>query len=66
MAPLIIEHRLAGGFGYRFTQHWSWDSSVIYGLQNTITFTSPNLPFGPNATQSVSGYLLYNTLSYRF
>jgi long-chain fatty acid transport protein len=66
LAPLIIEHRLSGGFGYRFTQHWSWDSSVIYGLQNKVTFTNPNLPFGPNATQTVSGYLLYNTLSYRF
>jgi long-chain fatty acid transport protein len=68
LAPLILEHRLSGGFGYRFTQHWSWDSSVVYGLQNKVTNTSPNQLFGPNAnvTQSVSGYLLYNTLSYRF
>jgi long-chain fatty acid transport protein len=66
LAPLIIEHRLAGGFGYRFTQNWSWDSSVLYALNNTVTYTNPNLPFGLNAQQSTSGYLLYNTVSYRY
>jgi len=66
LAPLILEHRISGGFGLRFTQHWSWDSSVVYGLKNSETFTNPNSGFAPNTTESVSGYLLYNTLSYRF
>lgn len=66
LAPLILEHRISGGFGYRFTPHWSWDSSVMYGLKNSETATNPNLPFAPGTTSSISGYLLYNTLSYRF
>jgi long-chain fatty acid transport protein len=66
LAPLTLEHRLSGGFGYRFTKHWSWDSTAFYGLNNTETNPNPNQPFGANFQQSTSGYLLYNTVSYRF
>jgi long-chain fatty acid transport protein len=64
LAPLILEHRISGGFGYRFTKHWSWDTAAFYALNNDAAVESG--PFGPNATQSTSGYMLYNTLSYRF
>lgn len=66
LAPLIIEHRLCGGFGYRFTEHWSFDAAVLYALKNTVTYTNPSLPFGPNATESATGYSVHTTLSYRF
>jgi len=38
----------------------------VYGLKNSVTYTNPSLPFGPNATESVSAYYIFNTLSYRF
>jgi len=64
--PLIVEHHFAGGFGYRFTERWAYDLAGIYGLKNSVTYTNPSLPFGPNATESISGYYIYNTVSYRF
>jgi long-chain fatty acid transport protein len=66
IVPLILEHRLSGGFGYRFTKHWSWDSAAFYALENSETSTDPNSPFGPGFKQTTSGYLLFNTVSYRF
>jgi long-chain fatty acid transport protein len=64
--PLMLEHRFAGGFGYRFTERWAYDLGIIYALKNSATYTNQSLPFGPNATESISGYQIYNTLSYRF
>jgi long-chain fatty acid transport protein len=66
LAPLIIEHHFTGGFGFRFTERWSYDLGGVYGVKNTVTYTNSSLPFGPNATESVSGYYIYNTVSYRF
>ncbi len=66
IAPLILEHHFTGGVGFRFTERWAYDLGGIYGLKNTITYTNTSLPFGPNATESVSAYYIYNTVSYRF
>ena len=64
--PLITEHHFSGGIGFRFTERWAYDLAGIYGLKNSDTYTNPSLPFGPNATESISGYYIYNTVSYRF
>jgi long-chain fatty acid transport protein len=66
LAPLILKHRFSGGVGYRITQRWSLDVAAIYAFKNSVTYTNPSLPFGPNATESVSGYSVSSTLSYRF
>ena len=66
IAPLILEHHFTGGFGFRFTEKWAFDLGAVYGLKNTVTYTNASLPFGPNATDSVSAYYVYNTISYRF
>lgn len=69
LVPLSIENRLSGGFGYRFTKNWSWDSTAFYALPTWTTNPNSNPsqnPFGANVQQQTSGYLLYNTLSYRF
>ncbi|MBA3966346.1 MAG: outer membrane protein transport protein [Nitrospirales bacterium] len=66
LAPLILEHHFTGGFGFRFTEKWAFDLGAVYGLKNSVTYTNTSLPFGPNATESVSAYYIYNTLSYRF
>lgn len=66
LTPLIVEHRLSGGIGYRFTPHWSLDASTLYGLSNSVTYTNPSLPFGPNAVERAQAYFVYLTLGYRF
>ena len=66
MWPVILEHHFAGGVGYRFTEKWAYELAGIYGLKHSVTYTNPSLPFGPNATESISGYYIYNTVSYRF
>jgi long-chain fatty acid transport protein len=66
LTPLILENHVTGGFGFRFTEHWSYDLGGVYGFKNSVTYTNPSLPFGPNATESVSAYYVFNTLSYRF
>ena len=64
--PLINEHHFSVGLGFRFTERWSYDFSGLYAPKNSVTYTNPSLPFGPNATASISGYDIYNTVSYRF
>ena len=66
LAPLILEHRFSGGVGYRITERWSFDVAAHYGLKNSVTYTNSSLPFGSIATESLSGYYVYNTLGYRF
>ena len=64
--PLISENHFSGGLGYRFTERWAYDLAGIYTPKTSVTYTNPSLPFGPNATESISGYYIYNTVSYRF
>lgn len=54
LAPLILEHHFTGGFGYRFSERLAFDLGAIYALRNTVTYTNPSLPFGPNAKESIS------------
>jgi long-chain fatty acid transport protein len=64
--PLINEHHFSGGIGFRFTERWAYDFTGLYAPKRSVTYTNSTLPFGPNATESISGYLITNTLSYRF
>ena len=66
LAPVILEHKLTAGFGYRFSDHWSTDASLYYAFNNTVTYTNNSLPFGPNATESASGYYVFWTGTYRY
>ena len=65
LAPLILEHHVTGGFGYRFSERWAFDLGAIYALKNTATYTNPSLPFGPNAKESISAYYVYDTVRVR-
>jgi hypothetical protein len=41
----------------------------VLGFQNiqiAHTYTNSSLPFGPQATETVSAYYVYTTFSYRF
>lgn len=64
--PLINEHHFSAGIGFRFTERWAYDFAGLYAPKRSVTYTNSSLPFGPNATESISGYLISNTLSYRF
>jgi long-chain fatty acid transport protein len=64
--PLINEHHFSAGIGFRFTERWAYDFAGLYAPKNSVTYTNSSLPFGPNATESIRGYLITNTLSYRF
>ena len=64
--PLINEQHFSAGVGFRFTEKWAYDFTGLYAPKNSVTYTNPSLPFGPNARESISGYLISNTLSYRF
>jgi long-chain fatty acid transport protein len=64
--PLINEHHFSGGLGYRFSERWAYDLTGLYAPKNSQTYTNTSLPFGPNAAVSISGYYIYNTVSYRF
>ena len=64
--PLINEHHFSAGAGLRFTERWAYGLTALFAPKNSVTYTNPSLPFGPNATESISGYLITNTLSYLF
>jgi long-chain fatty acid transport protein len=64
--PLINEHHFSAGIGFRFTERWAYDFAGLYAPKNSVTYTNSSLPFGPNATESIRGYSITNTLSYRF
>ncbi len=66
LAPVISEHGVTAGFGYRIKDHWSFDIAGLYAFKYKATYTNPSFPFGPNAVESVRGYFLYSTLSYRY
>lgn len=66
LTPIIIEHHIAGGIGYQITRALSLDASVIYGIKNKVTFTNPGMPFGADAVESVSGFLVDATVGYRY
>lgn len=66
IAPVILKHHLTGGFGFRFTEKWSYDLGALYAMKNSVTYTNASLPLGLNASESVSVYYIYNTISYNF
>lgn len=66
LIPIILKHHITGGIGYRITKAWSFDASLIYGIENKVTYTNTNMPFGNNAVESPSGFLFDATVGYRF
>jgi long-chain fatty acid transport protein len=66
LAPVMLEDHVTAGIGFRFTERWALDAGAIYAFKKSVTYTNSSLPFGPNATESISAYYVYHTLSYRF
>ncbi len=63
---VIYEHHVAAGVGYRMTEHWRVDVGFDYAFANGITYTNRQLPFGPNAKDTASGFSAVLTLGYRY
>jgi long-chain fatty acid transport protein len=61
-----FEHHLTAGAGYRAGRHLELDAAFVYGFEKKVTYTNAQLPFGPNATESPSGFSIEATMGYRF
>ena len=62
----IGEHHVTFGGGYRIHPQWQIDGGIEYVFKNEVTYTNPNLPFGPNAKESYEFASLHLTLSRRW
>ncbi|HEX9593411.1 MAG TPA: outer membrane protein transport protein [bacterium] len=51
LLPNIAEHHLTAGAGHRLTGQWRMDVAVEYQLPHEVTYTNPDLPFGPDAQE---------------
>lgn len=62
----VQQHTVTVGAGYRVTARWSMDGGVEYVLRETIRYTNPELPFGPDAEAVVEVIVIHFTASYHF
>jgi long-chain fatty acid transport protein len=47
----ITEQHVTCGAGYAFSKKWQASASVEYGVNNSVTYHNPELPFGPGAEE---------------
>jgi long-chain fatty acid transport protein len=59
----ISEHHLTLGAGYAFSEHWRTDGALEYLVGNEVTYSNPDLPFGPNAAEKSEMLAVQLTLS---
>jgi long-chain fatty acid transport protein len=62
LAP-VGEHHATFGGGYRMGAKWRIDGGIEYAFKNSVTYTNPSLPFGPDAKESYEFTSLHLTLS---
>jgi long-chain fatty acid transport protein len=60
-----FQHHVTAGLGYR-TGPLELDAGFVYAFTKTITYTNPEMPFGPDATDKPSGFSIDLTMGYRF
>ncbi len=63
--PAIVEHHLTVGLGYTFG-NWRIDGAWEYALNNEVTYTNPDAPFGPNAVEEHNQNTIHLFATYRF
>ncbi|MEW6681825.1 MAG: outer membrane protein transport protein [Nitrospirota bacterium] len=66
MNPLLApigEHHVTFGGGYQMGAKWRIDGGVEYAFKNEVTYTNPNLPFGPDAKESYEFTSVHMALS---
>ena len=55
LSPLlaaITEHHLTVGIGRQLNDAWSVATGLEYAYSGKVTYTNPELPFGPNAAET--------------
>jgi long-chain fatty acid transport protein len=52
----ISEHHVTLGFGWKVNAHWRVDGAFEWDMENSLTYTNNELPFGPDS--KVEGELL--------
>lgn len=62
----ITEHHVTFGFGRQLGTEWQLLGGVEYLLGNEVTYTNPELPFGPGAEERSESIALHLTLSRRW
>jgi len=62
--PLIGERHAALGIGYELPGGWHWDGAYIRSFPNSVNYSNPNAPFGPDAEETFSLWHLMATLTY--
>ncbi|MFH1034135.1 MAG: outer membrane protein transport protein [Pseudomonadota bacterium] len=50
--PAIPEHHLTLGLGYKINDSWCLDAGWEHAFSNSVTYTNPDTPFGPNAVET--------------
>lgn len=64
--PLIGERHAMLGLGYDLPGNWLLDGVFVRSFPNTVSYTNPNAPFGPDAEEKFGLWHLMVTLSYRW
>jgi len=55
----IAEHHLTVGFGRRWRKQWEFDGALEYTINNAVTYTNPDLPFGTDAEEELESIAIY-------
>jgi long-chain fatty acid transport protein len=61
-----FEHHIAVGVGWKPMKQWELDAGFYYALPKKVTYTNPELPYGPKATENPQGFQVDVTMGYRF
>ena len=62
----ITEHHITFGGGYVFSPKWQVSTAVEYAFNNAVTYSNPELPFGPGAEEENEYIALQVMLSCRW
>ena len=62
----LSEHHLTLGLSQRIDNEWSAAGALEYAYSGKVTYTNPELPFGPNATETDNYLGLYLMASRRW
>ena len=60
----IAQHTVTAGAGYHPAAKWQIDGGVEYSPKETVRYTNPSLPFGPNAQETNEVLAIHFRLAY--
>jgi long-chain fatty acid transport protein len=55
LLSVIGETSVMGGYAYQLTPEWAFEAAVHVQIKNSVTYTNPDAPFGPNANEHWQG-----------